>query len=82
MDELGVMIGHIPYGVLILTKLIEKEAISLPLEEIHLISHCILCHHGLPEWGSAVRSPQTIEGYIIHIVDYLDSRYENTESIK
>lgn len=82
MDELGVMIGHIPYGVLLLTKIIEKEAISLSLEEIHLISHCILCHHGLPEWGSAVRSPQAIEGYIIHIVDYLDSRYENTESIK
>ncbi|WP_085992799.1 HD domain-containing protein [Oceanobacillus senegalensis] len=82
MDELGVMVGHIPYGVLFLTKVIEAENIQLSLEIIHLMSHCILCHHGLPEWGSAVRSPQTIEGYIIHIVDYLDSRYENTERIK
>jgi len=82
MDELGVMIGHIPYGVLILTKIVESEGISISLEEIHLMSHCILCHHGLPEWGAAVRSPQTVEGYIIHIVDYLDSRYENTETVK
>jgi 3'-5' exoribonuclease len=81
MDPLGVQIGHIPYGVLILTKLVELEEAVLSLEEIHLISHCILCHHGLPEWGSPVR-PQTIEGYIIHIADYLDSRYENTEVIK
>jgi 3'-5' exoribonuclease len=82
MDELGVMIGHIPYGVLLLTKVIENEKIHVSLEDIHLMSHCILCHHGLPEWGSAIRNPQTIEGYIIHIVDFLDSRYENTELIK
>lgn len=82
MDELGVMIGHIPYGVLILTKIIESESIPVSLEDIHHMSHCILCHHGLPEWGSCVTKPQTLEGYLIHIVDYLDSRYENTETIK
>lgn len=82
MDELGVMIGHIPYGVLILSKIIETENIRISLEDIHHISHCILCHHGLPEWGACIRNPQTIEGYIIHIVDFLDSRYENTEELK
>lgn len=82
MDELGKMIGHIPYGVLILTKIIENEGINALLEDIHHISHCILCHHGLPEWGSCIRNPQTIEGYIIHIVDFLDSRYENSENVK
>ncbi|WP_138419785.1 HD domain-containing protein [Aquibacillus sediminis] len=82
MDELGVMVGHIPYGVLILTKIVESENIEISLEEIHQMAHCILCHHGLPEWGAAIRNPQTIEGYLIHIVDYLDSRYENTESVK
>lgn len=81
MDELGVMIGHIPYGTLILTKMVEREGIAFTIEDIHLMSHCILCHHGLPEWGASVK-PQTIEGYLIHIVDYLDSRYENTETVK
>jgi len=82
MDELGVMVGHIPYGVLLLSKMIEAENIPVTIEDIHHMTHCILCHHGLPEWGSCIRSPQTLEGYIIHIVDYLDSRYENTEKIK
>lgn len=77
MDPLGVMIGHIPYGVLLFTKLIDQFGISLDIETIHKISHAILCHHGLPEWGSAVKQPQTLEGYLIHIVDFLDSRYEN-----
>ena len=82
MDELGVMVGHIPYGVLLLSKIIEADNLSVTLEDIHHMTHCILCHHGLPEWGSCVRSPQTLEGYVIHIVDYLDSRYENTEKVK
>ncbi len=82
MDDLGVMVGHIPYGVLLLNKIIETEGISLSLEAIHQMAHCILCHHGLPEWGSCIQKPQTIEGYIIHFVDYLDSRYENSEAVK
>ena len=82
MDQLGVMIGHIPYGVMFFAKVIEVENISISMEELHSVSHCILCHHGLPEWGSCIRSPQTIEGYIVHIADYLDSRYENTEKVK
>ncbi|WP_091480350.1 hydrolase [Gracilibacillus orientalis] len=80
MDPLGVNIGHIPYGVMLLSKVMEQHNISVTMEDIHLMSHCILCHHGLPEWGSAVRKPSNLEGYIIHIVDYLDSRYENTEA--
>jgi 3'-5' exoribonuclease len=82
MDGLGVMVGHIPYGVLLLTKIIEMDKIPVTMEDVHHMTHCILCHHGLPEWGSCIRSPQTLEGYIIHIVDYLDSRYENTEKVK
>ncbi|MCF3942025.1 HD domain-containing protein [Oceanobacillus alkalisoli] len=81
MDELGLMVGHIPYGTLILTKMVEQTGTPFTIEDIHLLSHCILCHHGLPEWGASVK-PQTIEGYLIHIVDYLDSRYENTETVK
>lgn len=82
MDQLGVMIGHIPYGVLFFTKIVEVEQIAISMNDLHAVSHCILSHHGLPEWGSCIRSPQTIEGYIVHIVDYLDSRYENTEQVK
>lgn len=82
MDELGVMIGHIPYGFLLFSNILERENISLPIEEIHTVSHCILSHHGLPEWGSCVKEPQCAEGYIVHIADFLDSRYENVVEIK
>ncbi|WP_053220448.1 HD domain-containing protein [Virgibacillus senegalensis] len=82
MDPLGVMVGHIPYGVLLLNKIMETENISLSMEAVHQMAHCILCHHGLPEWGACIQKPQTIEGYIIHFVDYLDSRYENSETVK
>ncbi|ENH96035.1 hypothetical protein J416_12949 [Gracilibacillus halophilus YIM-C55.5] len=80
MDPLGVFVGHIPYGVLLMNRIIEDKQIHVSMESIHVMNHCILCHHGLPEWGSAVQKPLHLEGYIIHIVDYLDSRYENTES--
>ncbi|MFS0782981.1 HD domain-containing protein [Bacillus sp. 1P06AnD] len=82
MDQLGVMVGHIPYGVLFFTRVIEAEGIEITMDDLHAVAHCILSHHGLPEWGSCIRSPQTVEGYIVHIVDYLDSRYENTEQVK
>jgi len=81
MDELGVLVGHIPYGNMLVLKIIETEGISLALEDIHYLQHAILCHHGKLEWGANIL-PKTIEGLLIHIVDYLDSRYETTEEEK
>ncbi len=81
MDELGMLIGHIPYGVMLIAKIIELEKISITLEEVHMLQHAILCHHGKLEWGANIE-PKTVEGFLIHIVDYLDSRYERTEEVK
>jgi len=66
-------------GIEMLQQMLNQLKTPLSLSNIHAINHCILCHHGLPEWGSAVRAPQTAEGYLIHFVDYFDSRYENEE---
>ena len=81
MDDLGVLIGHIPYGVMLVAKIIETKNCKMALEDIHRLQHAILCHHGKLEWGANI-APKTVEGYLIHIVDYLDSRYERTEIIK
>lgn len=81
MDELGVLIGHIPYGMMFVAKIIETENINISIEDIHRLQHAILCHHGKLEWGASI-TPKTIEGYLIHIVDYIDSRYEQTEEVK
>lgn len=41
------------------------------------IGHCILAHHGRPEYGSPVE-PQTVEAFILHSADMLSARYSKT----
>lgn len=48
----------------------EEEANS---EEIEMLQHIILSHHGRLEWGSPVE-PATIEAIIVHHVDNLDAK--------
>jgi 23S rRNA maturation-related 3'-5' exoribonuclease YhaM len=81
MDPLGALIGHMPYGVLLLSKVLEVENIAVTIDDIHLYNHCILSHHGKHEWQSTV-TPATPEAFILHFVDFLDSRYERAEEIK
>ncbi len=81
MDPIGMYVGHIPYGTMLLAKMLETEHISLPIADVHQLMHNILCHHDKLEWGACV-TPATMEGHLIHIVDFLDSRYERTEEIK
>jgi 3'-5' exoribonuclease len=45
-----------------------------PKEFVDAVSHCILAHHGRPEWGSPVE-PQTVEAAILHYADMLSARY-------
>ena len=41
-------------------------------EEVVLLRHVILSHHGLLEYGSPVR-PRIMEAEIIHMIDNLDA---------
>jgi 3'-5' exoribonuclease len=46
------------------------------------IEHCLISHHGRPEWGAA-REPQTIEAQILHFADMMSASYgENKAEIK
>lgn len=47
-------------------------------ERIEAVRHLIACHHGKREWGAS-ELPMTKEGYILFLVDYLDSRMEILE---
>lgn len=53
-----------------------SEAIHCGLnEDLRLqIGHCILAHHGRPEWGSVIE-PQTKEAWILHFSDMMSARY-------
>jgi len=67
----GKLIGHISIAF----EEIKLCANSLNLdgEEIILLQHLILSHHGLLEYGSPKR-PLILEAEILHIIDLLDSR--------
>lgn len=79
MDELGVMVGHMPLGILLFQRVMEKENINIDLNLLHQYMHNILSHHGKFEWGSSVK-PQTPTAIALHLVDYLDSRFENFDA--
>lgn len=48
------------------------------LDEAYImeVGHCILSHHGRPEWGSAI-VPQTPEAVVLHTADSLSAWWAN-----
>lgn len=67
----GVLFGHIFLGAELPKRYVTAE--EAETEEIKMIQHIILSHHGTKEWGSPVE-PATIEAVIIHHVDNLDAK--------
>ncbi len=70
-DE-GKLVGHL---VMTAQKIREKASRIPhfpPLLEHH-ITHLVLSHHGHLEFGSP-KLPMTLEAFIVHIIDHLDSR--------
>ncbi len=47
---------------------------QVPIDLQDAVGHCILAHHGRPEWGSPV-VPQTLEATILHNADMLSAFY-------
>lgn len=71
----GKLLGHIS----IMNAKLYKIASDLNLEEtneVTLLSHLILSHHGKNEYGSPVL-PQIAEAEILHYIDNVDARMES-----
>ncbi len=73
-DE-GRLVGH-----LVLTaQAIREKAAHIPgfppLLEAH-VTHLVLAHHGHLEYGSP-KVPMTLEAYVVHAIDSLDSRIDS-----
>lgn len=74
----GQLVGHI---VLIDQEIVlacEELEIAKDSEDILMLRHVILAHHGLLEYGSPVR-PQIKEAEIIHYLDQLDAKINMIE---
>lgn len=69
----GQLIGHL---VLISQELvIEAEKLGYSnKEEVLMLNHILLSHHGLPNFGSA-RRPQTAEALLVWYIDTIDSKF-------
>ena len=68
----GNLIGHIALIDEELTKVIVELNIDDDKEEVTVLRHVILSHHGLLEYGSPVR-PRIMEAEIIHMIDNIDA---------
>lgn len=78
-SERGLLLGHISIG----DSWICEEATKLGLdperdEDIVLLRHLVLSHHGKQEWGSPV-SPKVPEAAVLHAVDKLDAELAQYE---
>ena len=73
-DE-GRLVGHI----VMTAQAIREKAARIPgfppLLEAHL-THAVLAHHGQLEYGSP-KVPMTLEAYVVHAIDSLDSRIDS-----
>lgn len=68
----GNLLGHIVIVDEEITKACEALKIDDKKEDVVVLKHMILAHHGLLEYGSPVR-PQIMEAEVLHHIDNLDA---------
>ena len=67
----GRLLGHITLGMTILDGLLRE--VSVPGYIADALSHIIVSHHGVEEWGSP-KKPMFIEALVVHYLDNLDAK--------
>lgn len=67
----GNLLGHISIMVTEVAK--AAAALSIEGEEVMLLQHLVLSHHGQEEWGSPKR-PMIQEAEILHYIDNIDAK--------
>ncbi len=68
----GNLIGHISIVDEMITLAVDKLGFDQHSEDIILLKHMVLAHHGKQEWGSPV-NPHLLEAEILHHIDNLDA---------
>lgn len=74
----GTLIGHLVKGALIIDEIGKKNEIDE--NTLMLIEHMLISHHGIPEFGSAVR-PLFLEAEILSALDSLDANIYEIENV-
>ena len=74
----GTLIGHLVKGAMIIEEIGKEKKISDNTRM--LIEHMLISHHGIPEYGAAVR-PLFLEAEILSALDTLDANIYEIENI-
>ncbi|SFD36605.1 3'-5' exoribonuclease [Lentibacillus persicus] len=67
----GKLMGHIPIMVEEIGDM--AKALQIEGEEVLILQHLILSHHGKAEWGSP-KPPLIREAELLHLIDLIDAR--------
>ncbi len=78
-DE-GKLVGHLVKGLEIVDHFSSKMKNFPHNVKLHL-KHILLSHHGEYEYGSP-KTPSTSEAYLVHLIDYMDSKMSSLEQVK
>lgn len=70
-DE-GRLLSHIVIGLSLLDEKL-RQVPDMPPEQVHLLKHMIVSHHGERQFGSP-EPPKTIEAVLLNYIDEMDSR--------
>lgn len=74
----GTLLGHLVRGSMIVEEIGKKNDISE--DTLMLIEHMLISHHGVPEFGCAVR-PAFLEAEILSALDTLDADIYEIENV-
>lgn len=73
----GELVGHIVDGAMMLTdkaaQVMRSAGMRFPPNFINVLTHIILSHHGIPEYGAA-KIPATPEAILVSMLDNLDAK--------
>lgn len=71
------ILEHRVIGPVMFTEFCKKHNIELPEKDHWHFLNVLASHHGKAEWGSPTM-PQTVEGWLVHLVDFLDSQLQGS----
>ncbi len=81
----GQLLGHLVLGAMEIDEMAKKLGYENK-EEVMLLEHMLISHHGLPQFG-ACKKPATPEALVLWYIDTIDSKFrvlgemlENTEA--
>ncbi len=76
----GTLVGHLVGGAMLVDEIGKKESISA--DTLMLVEHMLISHHGIPDYGAAVR-PLFLEAEVLSAIDTFDANlYEIANAVK